>query len=148
MPCTPWQETQVATCVSPAASRRPWTLVRYSASWSVGSCGLNRRMKLSSAWQRPQRPGIAAGAGRPTKPFASSIAVVSGSAGSPPWQSAHESPALPCTSTFMPSTGASSGSPSSVWHATQLSAAAAAASRAHHERSSRTARRAHQYGRR
>ena len=31
-PCAPWQEMQVATLVSPAASALPWREVRYWAS--------------------------------------------------------------------------------------------------------------------
>src|SRR5579875_2736152 len=61
--------------------------------------------------------------GLPTKPLAASMDDRSGSLGSPPWQSAQESPAFAWTSRFMPSTGGPSGSGSSLWQLTQVSSA-------------------------
>src|SRR6266540_7241295 len=54
-----WQLTQTATLGSlKSLSRRPWTEVAYSATWSTRSAGLYRFMNCASEWHRPQSCGI------------------------------------------------------------------------------------------
>src|SRR5574338_1360580 len=81
----PWQSLQMATRESLAmASRWPWTLDRYLASWSVGLWYC--RIRSTSAWHSPQIPTVLGRSGLPMKPFAFDIATVTSSeVGSPPW---------------------------------------------------------------
>ena len=65
-----WQLTQTATLGSLSSrSRRPWTEVAYSATWSTRSAGLYRFMNCASEWQRPQSCGICSRRGLPMIPL-------------------------------------------------------------------------------
>src|SRR5512142_1745455 len=100
MSWTPWQSMQIATRVSAAVtSRCPWTLVMYCAYWSVERpyC----RMRAGSEWQLPHTPTVVVRPGLPMKPADFDIATpISSERGSPPWQSAHPTPAFPWTLPF------------------------------------------------
>jgi hypothetical protein len=55
MECAGWQLVHTATFGSfSSRSRRPWTEVAYSTTWSTRSEGLYCFMKRASEWQRPQ----------------------------------------------------------------------------------------------
>jgi hypothetical protein len=88
-----WQLLQTATFRSfTVNSLWPCTDVRYSAAWSMRSCGLYRFMNSASEWHLPQTAGIFWRAGTPMNPLAGSIAFMPASRGSPPWQSADVNP--------------------------------------------------------